>query len=262
MADAPPDPESETEELDTEETEEVETETEAEGDEPDAEAEEETEQETEAEPEGEAEAEETEQEAPPPRSSRGSRQFGEMRRELRETRRQLDELKRQRPAADPAARAEAERQAREAEEAVLLTGDAGKIGKFYSDRAAQQIRSEVGAIAGHLADQADKTAFTTLANANSVYAAVADEVEERLANARAQGMNPQRIAIAHVLLGEKVAKRAGAARTRATKRAAVNNDRQRGRPGGGGRSDATTGRRPSGDTHAKRGSRLDESGML
>ena len=263
MADARPGAQPETEELDAdpEETE-AETETE-EGNEPEeveAEAEEGTEPETEVEAEAEAETEDEPEPAPKP-LSRAARRIQSLDERLKKTERELQEARRRPAAPDPNAIAEQQRREREDEEAVLLTSDSGKIAKFYADRATRQADQKFNGLAAHLLDTSDKTTFQTLVNSNPTYAQVAEEVEERLANARSQGMNPQRIAIAHLILGERVAKRAKPAATRQRKQAAVVNGRQVGRPGNA-RSDVTTGRRPSGDTQTKRATRLDESGLL
>ena len=240
------------------ETEEVE---EIEGEEPDGEEPEGDGEEAEAEADGEAEDGEEE----PPRRQRGSdrdENLGNLRRQNTELRERLDRIERgqqQRP--DP--NAEQERQRREAaeEEQVLLTGDVGKIAKFYSDRSARESRAQISQVVNHVVDAADKTEFRALCAENPALKAIAADVEKQLVQSRAQGLNPKREALAKYLLGERMLSRAKGAKTRQEKTAAQGRERQRARPGAS-RSDVNSSGRPKRDSQAERAKRLDESGML
>jgi hypothetical protein len=193
-------------------------------------------------------------------ASRAQRRIQSLTERLEQAERALAEM-RQRPAlVDPAASRAAEERERQAEEQVLLTGDPGQIAKFYADRAQRQADAKLNTVLGHVVDTSDRTTFQTLCSSNPVYASVADEVERRLADARAKGANPQRLALAHLILGERVANRTKGAKTRQEWRAAIERRRQSVRPGGG-RSDVNPQRRRQ-DTHEARAKRLDESGQM
>lgn len=244
----------------TEETVETEQQEEAESGEVETEetAEAETEEETEAEAEGETEDEVEEE----PRPSRGNRQFGALRAENRELRERLDRLERggsQRP--DPNAEAERQRREQQEEENILLSGDVGKIAKFYSDRSARQAQAQITQVVSHVVDRGDKQDFRALCAENPAVAAIAADVEKQLVISRSQGLNPTREALAKYMLGERLLSRAKGAKTRQEKRAGVERQRQQARPGTS-RSDVTSSGRRTRDTHADRGKRLDDSGLL
>lgn len=246
-----PDPElDETEVLDEEETEETEEE---EPDELEAEAEQ-------PEPEPEEEPQRPPQQPPKPQS-RAARRIQSLTGEVKTLKRQLGDLQRRPAAPDPAAAARQEQQEREAEERVLLTNDPAQISRFFAERETKKADQRLNGALFHMLDANDRSTFELAAQRNTALASVADEVEERLATARQQGMNPQRVAIARMILGERLEKRAGAAKTRQTTRATARNQRQVARPGNP-RGDVQTSRRQSADTHAARAKRLDESGLL
>lgn len=202
-----------------------------------------------------------EDEPAPKPPSRAARRIQALDTRLKTLERENAELKRRPAAPDPTAIAEQHRREAAEEEAALLTGDAGRIAKFYSDRATRQVDQRLNQIAFHSADIADKTAFSGELVKHPELAAVADEVEDRLAQARAGGINPQRFALAKILFAERILSRSKPAKTRQTRQAATANARQAARPGSG-RSDVPAGSRRTGDTQAKRGQRLDESGLL
>lgn len=243
----------ETAEIETEqetETEEVETEETVE----EAETEEETD---------EAEAEETETEEVETRpQTRGNRQFGELRRQLRETRQELETLKRGRQAPDPGAAAAQAQRDKEEEERVLLSGDPAAISRFFSERAEKRIEGRLSALASHTVDSADKARFERLCAKNPTIAAIEDEVEDKLAEFRANGANPQREAVAYYLLGQRMAKRGPAARTRQERKAATERQRQQARPGNSRSDTPRTPARGRLTEQQARAKRLDESGML
>jgi hypothetical protein len=214
--------------------------------------------ETEEEPAAAAEEEAETVEPVKPQKKPASDTIRELRARAQRAERELEESRR-RP--DPLVQAELERRTKAEEEEVLVSGDPAKIAKFYSDRATRDSDQKFNRLAFGVADTADRTSFETLVATNKAYAAVADEVEERLAQARAQGMNPQRRALANMLIGERVAKRGGAARTRAETRAGKEIERQQARPGSP-RGDVTPQRRQPRNTHEEIGKRLDDSGQL
>lgn len=199
--------------------------------------------------------------APPPKpASRAQRRIQSLTERLEKAERELAEV-RQRPApVDPAVARAAEERERQAEEHVLLTGDPGQIAKFYADRAQRQADAKLNTVLGHVVDTSDRTTFQTLCSSNPVYASISDEVEKRLADARRQGANPQRLALAHLILGERVANRTKGAKTRQERRAATERQRQAAKPGGA-RSDVAATRRKQ-DSQEARAKRLDESGLM
>lgn len=200
------------------------------------------------------------------RETRGSRQFGKLREENRRLREQLYQRP---PAQQPDQRAaDEERRRREAEEdeQVYLTGDPRAISQHVANRTEQRINARVGRLEFFSADAADKAEFDRECGRNPMVDSVAQEVEERLSIARQQGHgNPSRIALAKLILGERVLSRAGKARGRQEAKASRERDRQRARPSSS-RGDAGGGsparRRGNEDTHAARARRLDESGEL
>jgi hypothetical protein len=220
--------------------------------------------ETEQEPEPEAEGEEPEPQPLPVAAGRKAHlreRAQRAEREAAELRQRVEALERRPAPADPAA---AERQAaaeREAEERILLTQDPAQIAKFYSDRSERKSEQKLNQVIHHVVDTSDRTSFQGMCAANPLYASIADEVEKRLAVVRQQGMNPQRIALAHLILGERVAARGKGAKTRQERQAAGEQERQRGRSSTA-RSDVAGGGRPRQDTHAARAKRLDESGLM
>lgn len=211
-----------------------------------------------------------------PDRSRGNRQFGEMRRQNRELKRRLEQLEQTRPQApafDQNAEAERRRQQqqREADEEqqVVLTGDPAQIARFYNERSTRQVNERLGRTEFFTADNADRTAFERACDRFPAYDKVADEVEKRLGMARQQGMNPQRVALAKLIIGERYVERMPAAKNRQQKQADGEKRRQQARPSSA-RSDQGSGRasgnRGTGggrqSEHEARARRLDDSGSL
>src|SRR5260221_12263094 len=176
-----------------EETAEIETEQEVE----EVEAEEtveETETEEETEAAAETETEEVEEEPPAKPPSRAQRRIQALSEEVRELRERVDAPPPRQP--DQNAIAEQQRREREEEEQTLLTGDVGKIAKFYSDRSARQSQTQINQVVSHVIDRADKTDFQALCARNPAVEAVGDAVEEQLGQSRARGLNTTADALA------------------------------------------------------------------
>lgn len=201
---------------------------------------------------------------------RGNPEFGRLRRENRELRAERDRLAQQprSQGPDPQVQARQQREQQDAarEQELILQGDTVGLARFYKDQASREINERVGRVEYHSADAADKSEFRAFIADNPAAASVRDEVEDRLAMARQQGMNPRRDALAKLILGERMLKRAGGAKTRQQRGADREQQRQRARPTGS-RSDQGGGQ-PSGrqrqanDSHAALGARLDDSGEL
>src|SRR5229473_7133924 len=150
--------------------------------------------------------EEAEEAAPAKPPSRAQRRIQALSEEVRELRKRVDAPPPRQP--DQNAIAEQQRREREEEEETLLTGDVGKIAKFYSDRSARQSQTQINQVVSHVIDRADKTDFQALCARNPAVEAVADAVEKQLVQSRAQGLNPTREALAKYILGEMLLNRA------------------------------------------------------
>jgi hypothetical protein len=128
----------------------------------------------------------------------------------------------------------------------------------YEYRARQleaKTEHRIQALQFQLEDRADKTAFESLAARNPAVAKLANQVEEYLATMRRNGTTAPRETVVKYLLGERALTNAGAAKSKATRTAAVNKQRQQARPTGG-RSDVSAGSSRSGSDSAKRFDRI------
>lgn len=120
--------------------------------------------------------------------------------------------------------------------------------------------ARIGALQAQQIDSGDRAAFDRMCDRNPAVAAIRDKVEAEIANLRRQGGNAGREAVAYYLLGQAAVQRAGAAKTRQSKRAANGIEREAARPVRS-RSDLPSGgRRESrgGDERAARAKRLED----
>lgn len=115
---------------------------------------------------------------------------------------------------------------REEQERVAQMSDR-EYATYLQDRERAQIQQAFAQTNFQTADAVDQVRFDRLTEKNPAYAAIADEVENRLNKLRSQNQNVDRKTIANLILGEKAAARAGRpAKTEArkTQRSAVGND--------------------------------------
>lgn len=198
-----------------------------------------------------------------PAGPRGDRQFGRLRAENRRLR---DELAQQGRTPPPdQSRAIEDRRRREAEEdeRIALSGDPVAISQHFAARATATLSERLGRSEFFMADNADQAAFERQVQRQPMLAGLEDEVERRLGIARSQGMNPQRIALAKIVLADRILQRSGGAKTRQQRKGAAKVQRQQARPASA-RNDVGGGQRRSEgqNTQAARAKRLDESGQL
>jgi hypothetical protein len=108
--------------------------------------------------------------------------------------------------------------------------------EFLAEETRLQTRQELARIEFNSADRADKADFRALCRDDRAVAAVAEDVEARLAEMRRNGQNADRETIATFFIGQRARERGGAAKTKALKKRDADLDRERGRPVGGARS--------------------------
>lgn len=172
----------------------------------------------------------------PPARSRGSRQFGELRRRAREAERERDEYRRlveearrapAHPAVDPA-------QAEREERARLELMEPHEQTAYLLQKQQRQFDQKLNTIQFHIYDQSDRAAFDRLCAQKPLYEKVAAETERILADERRAGRpGASRKLIAEMLIGRSVVEKGGTAKDKQTAAAKARLAAQRGRPGAG-----------------------------
>lgn len=192
---------------------------------------------------------------PPARSSRGANRFQSLRNENKALTERLEKLERggsvqAGPTQADIERARAEQQRRDDEELerASLEGPAA-VARVVRQQTTRDFQATLNADRYHRIDRDDRADFREECRTVPAYAKLADRVESKLREMRAQGTNPSRIAIANFLIGEDAVKRAKGAATRQGKKGAARVDRERAPVRRGGRSDVAAGgrRRGGGD---------------
>lgn len=179
---------------------------------------------------------------------------------LREAREAKEEARRAREEAAEARREREQRQQGESERErrerlALMSPD--ERTEFLLNEQGQRFERELFNIRFQTADNADRTRFEALAARTPAYAAIADEVETKIAEARAKGdRSLSREVLAKFLIGERAIARAARASNKQNRKAAADRQRQTARPAGG-RSDVAADRRVRGDSPEARRKRLE-----
>ncbi len=149
----------------------------------------------------------------------------ERERELADLRRRLDDRERQ------AQETPQQRQMR------LDAMDPYERQEFLSREREQRLEARIAQAEFRAEDRADKSAFDSLCARNPAAQKMAQQVEDRLAESRRNGVNIPRESILYFLLGQRAMANAPRANGRNQARAEANRQRQTARPTSGGRSD-------------------------
>ena len=148
------------------------------------------------------------------------------------------------------------RQRREAE--LKQAQEAGDTNAYYEARLRHQNEDtnfQIGQLRFETADTNDRSNFAALCARRPELAGLSDEVENQLRILRSQGGNAQREVVAKFLLGDRAFNRAAANKTRATKKAEVERNRERSTPSRGN-SDVAGTRQKGGSERQSRENRL------
>lgn len=129
----------------------------------------------------------------------------------------------------------------QAEEARLAQMEPWERAEYFARRAEERAAQQVNSLRSEMQDQNDRATFAAECAANPRLAKVRDQVEQRLSEARKNGVTLPRRTLAAYIIGETVLSQSPKARAAAEKKAAGNLSRERARPVTGG-SDAPTNR--------------------
>lgn len=175
----------------------------------------------------------------PNRSQERIRRLDEELRREREARERLERSLEARPATP--SRPQHEIEAERRERLALMSAD--EKAEFFAEETRLQTRQELARIEFNSADRSDRAEFRALCREDRAVAAVAEEVEQRLADMRRRGENTDRETIATFIIGQRARAKQTEARTKAVRKRETDLDRERARPGSGARSGAE---RPNG----------------
>jgi len=148
------------------------------------------------------------------------------------------------------------RQRRDAE--LKQAQEAGDTNAYYEARLRHQNEDtnfQIGQLRFETADTNDRSNFAALCARRPELAGLSDEVENQLRILRSQGGNAQREVVAKFLLGDRAFNRAAANKTRATKKAEIDRNRERSTPARGS-GDVTPSRQKGGNESVARANRL------
>ena len=172
-----------------------------------------------------ADAESTPRQQPEPaerpaerQPSRANRRITTLRSEIASLKAERDQfmqaaLQRQQappPQIDPYQQAELRRQ--EQERIQLMPPD--QMAQYFANQAEQRVRQQMQQEAFNTRDMIDRQNFENRKISDPAARRLASQVENYLGAARAQGMNPTRMAVYQLLIGQEYLERADAARTR------------------------------------------------
>lgn len=135
------------------------------------------------------------------------------------------------------------------EELALMTPD--ELYDYKNGRAMKAIDQRIGAIQFQAAEAADRSEFQMIISGNPVAARFAQQVEAKLVEMRAQGVNAPRANVLKFLMGEAVFARASSAKPKAAAAGQKRIAQQTVRPGNGQRSDTASNRGKMDDATAR-----------